>query len=121
PGLRVAGGLLIGVVVLMGWVIAVQPKEHFVDESKLPQLPPPEQLPPVDLPGFKSVHPRLPAPTAAELRTLAMQNPEFLQQVRSRANGGKGEIEAAALQEVIEPSSVDLDVLHRHLMELKFT
>ena len=121
PGLRLAGGLLIGVVVLMGWVIAVQPKEHFVDERKLPQLPAPEQLPPVNLPGFKSVHPRLPGPTAAELRTLAVQNPELLRQVRSRANGGKGEIEAAALQELIEPGSVDLGLVHRRLMELEIT
>ena len=121
PGLPLAGGLLIGVVALVGWVIAVQPKEHFVDESKLPQLAAPALLPPVDLPGFKSVHPRLPAPTAAELRTLATQNQEFLQQVRSRANGGKGEIEAAALQELIEPGSVDLSLVHRRLLELEIT
>jgi VanZ family protein len=120
-GLGLTGGVLLGVVALIGWVIAVQPKEHFVDERRLPQLPAPEQLPPVDLPGFKSVHPRLPAPTAAELRTLAMQNPEFLQQVRSRANGGKGEIEAAALQELIEPGSVDLSLVHRRLLELEIT
>jgi VanZ family protein len=120
-GLRVVGGLLIGVVVLMGWVIAVQPKEQFVDERKLPQLPAPEQLPPVDLPGFKFVHPRLPAPTAAELRTLATQKPELLREVRSRANGGKGEIEAAALQALIEPGSVDLDLVHRRLMALQIT
>lgn len=121
PGLRIAGVLLIGVVALLGWVIAVQPKEHYVDERKLPQLPAPEQLPPVDLPGFKSVHPRLPAPTAAELRTLAVQNPEILRQARSRASGGKGEIEAAALQELIEPGSVDLGLVHRRLMELEIT
>ncbi len=119
--LRFAAGLLIGIVALVGWAVALQPKEHFVDESKLAQLPAPEQLPPVNLPGFKFVHPRLPGPTAAELSTLAGQNPEFLRQVRSRANGGKGEIEAAALQDLIEPGSVDLDILHRRLMELKFT
>src|SRR6266511_283875 len=119
--LRFAAGLLIGIVALVGWAVALQPKEHFVDESKLAQLPAPEQLPPVNLPGFKFVHPRLPGPTAAELSTLAGQNPEFLRQVRSRADGGKGEIEAAALQELIEPGSVDLDILHRRLMELKFT
>ncbi|HEY2967956.1 MAG TPA: DUF4962 domain-containing protein, partial [Casimicrobiaceae bacterium] len=118
-GLGLAAGVLIGVVALIGWVMAVQPREHFVDESKLAQLPAPEQLPPVNLPGFKFVHPRLPAPTAIELRTLAMQNPEFLQQARSRADGGKGEIAAAALQELIEPGSVDLSLVHRRLVALE--
>src|SRR5438093_693727 len=78
---ELASVLLIGVVALMGWVTTVQCKEHFVAETKLPQLPVPEQLPPVNLPGFKFVHPRLPGPTAPELRTLTTQNPEFLQQV----------------------------------------
>jgi hypothetical protein len=103
-------------------VLGHRPAEVRVDESKLPQLPAPEQLPPVSLPGFKFVHPRLPSPTHAEVAVLASQNAaESIRQVRARANGGNGDIETAVLQETIEPGSVDLNVLHRRLMELKFT
>ena len=112
--------------VVLGWshvsglFHAVNGNAHIVDESKLPQLPAPDQLPPVSLPRFKYAHPRLPSPSAAELATIAALNPEMLSQVRARAAGGNGAIEAAALQELIEPGSVDLNVLHRRLMELKF-
>ena len=92
-----------------------------VDESKLPQLTTPEELPPVSLPGFRYTHPRLPSPTPADLATLASRSPEIIRQARTRADGGNGDIETAVLQELIEPGSVDLSVLHRRLMELKFT
>jgi hypothetical protein len=115
-----AVALLAGVVALVGWVATVQLKERFVDESKLPQLPAPEQLPPVSLPRFKYLHPRLPSPSAADLATIAARNPGFLREVRDRAAGGNGDLEAAALQELIEPGSVDLDLFHRRLLELKF-
>src|SRR5208282_3354731 len=93
-------------------VLGQRPVEVRVDESKLPQLPAPKQLPPVSLPGFRYVHPRLPKPGATDLATIASRNPEFLRQLRARAGGGNGDIEAATLQEVIEPGSVDLNVLH---------
>ncbi|TMH10113.1 MAG: DUF4962 domain-containing protein, partial [Betaproteobacteria bacterium] len=102
-------------------VLGQRPAEVRVDESKLPQLPAPEQLPPVSLPRFKYAHPRLPSPSASDLATIALRNPEFLRQVRARAAGGNGDIEAAALQEVIEPGSVDLTIVHRRLMGLQFT
>ena len=93
-----------------------------VDESKLPQLPAPEQLPPVSLPGFRYTHPRLPSPSAADLATLASRNPDFLRQV---ARPGPTEATATSrrrrCRRSIEPGSVDLNVLHRRLMELKFT
>ncbi len=97
------------------------PVEVRVDESKLPQLPAPEQLPPVSLPGFRYTHPRLPSPVPADLAMLASHSQAFLRQVRASAAGGKGDIQAATLQEVIEPGSVDLDLLHQQLMDLKFT
>jgi VanZ family protein len=102
-------------------VLGQRPTEVRVDESKLLQLPAPEQLPPVSLPRFKYAHPRLPSPSASDLVTIALRNPEFLRQVRARAAGGNGDIEAAALQQVIEPGSVDLKIVHRRLMDLKFT
>ena len=75
----------------------------------------------VNLPRFKYAHPRLPSPSAADLATIVVRNPDFLRQIRIRAAGGSGDIEAAALQELIDPGSVDLDLLHRRLLELKFT
>jgi Heparinase II/III-like protein/Domain of unknown function (DUF4962) len=102
-------------------VLGQPPSEVRVDESKLPQLPAPEKLPPVSLPGFQYVHPRLPSPGSTDLATIASRNPEFLRQLRARAGGGNGDIEAATLQEVIEPGSVDLNILHRRLLDLKFT
>ena len=95
--------------------------EHVVDEHVLPKLPPPADAPQVNLPRFKYTHPRLPSPSAADLATIVVRNPDFLRQIRIRAAGGSGDIEAAALQELIDPGSVDLDLLHRRLLELKFT
>lgn len=118
----VAGALgLAAATGVFALVVGQRPVEVRVDESKLPQLPAPEELPPVTLPGFKYAHPRLPSPSAADLATLVSRNPGFLREARSRANGGKGDIEAAALQEIVEPGSVDLSLLHRRLMELKVT
>ena len=105
---------------MVGWVIAVQPKEHFVDESQLPRLPTAEELPPVTLPNFKFVHPRLPSPTPLELVELPVRRPDYMREVRRRANGGGGDIEAATLQEMVEPGSVNLSQLHHRLMALKF-
>jgi VanZ family protein len=102
-------------------VLAQRPTETRVDETKLPQLPAPAELPPVALPSFRVLHPRLPSPTTSELTTLRALNADFLRQVRNRADGGKGDIYSAALQELIEPGSVDMNLLYRRLMALKFT
>ena len=112
---------LASMAVIAGVVLGQRTEETRVDQSKLPQLPAPEQLPPASLPAFKFAHPRLPAPNAADLARLAFENPGYLLDVRKRANGGKGDVHAVALQELVEPGSVDLDLLYRRLMELKFT
>lgn len=116
-----AGGALVAILAFGGWIIAVQPREHFVDESRLPQLPAPESLPRAALPTFRAAHPRLPSPTALELAVLRADNPEFLRQVRGRAAAGQGDMYSATLQELIEPGSVDLALLHSRLMALKFS
>lgn len=118
----IAGALGLAMATGIGaLVLGQRPVEVRVDESKLPQLPAPEQLPPVSLPGFRYLHPRLPSPGSTDLASIARRNPEFLRQLRARAGGGNGDIEAATLQEVIEPGSVDLNILHRRLLDLKFT
>lgn len=98
----------------------VRQTEARVDESTMPKLPRGEELPQVSLPRFKLDHPRLPFPSAGELALLQRENRPFVQQLRTQANGGKGEIEAAALLEIIEPGSIDLELLHARLMALKF-
>ena len=90
------------------------------DESTMPKLPVGSELPPVSLPGFRLAHPRLPYPSASDLALLTADNQPFVRQLRSQAKGGGGEIEAAVLMEVIEPGSIDLELLHSRLMALKF-
>ncbi len=75
------GALALTVAIAAGaltTVAARHPVEVRVDESKLPQLPAPQELPPASLPGFRFAHPRLPAPTAAELAMLRTGRREFL-------------------------------------------
>ncbi len=101
-------------------VLGRHPAEARVDETRLPQLPAPGDLPPVNLPGFKYGHPRLPSPSQADLAMLTRRSPDSVRQMQSRADGGKGDIEMAVLQELVEPGSIDLVLLHRRLMDLKF-
>jgi hypothetical protein len=109
---------VIALVALIGGVVAYQPREPFVDESKLPQLPEPSELPPVQFAAFNATHPRLPNPSGAELITIARQNPAMLERVRARAAGGNGDLDAAILQAVVDPRSIDLQLLHRRLLSL---
>ena len=115
---KVGAGAFVGVTALIGWVVAIKPVDHLVDESKLPQLAAPKELPPVQLPSFKVAHPRLPSPSAADLAALKAKNPEFVEQVRERAARGTGEIRDEALLELLDPGSIDLSLLHERLMEL---
>lgn len=102
-------------------VLGAPQRETRVDESKLPQLPAPEALPPVNLPRFHAAHPRLPHPSAPELAILRTQSPEWLRSVRDQAAGGGGELNAAILLEYAEPGSTDRELLHRRLMALELT
>ena len=104
-----------------GLALGHRPQETRVDESRLPKLPQPEQLPPVSLPGFRYSHPRLPSPSTADLLAIQRGDRDFARETQRRAAGGAGDIEAVALQELLEPGSVDLRALHQRLMALKFT
>ncbi|HTS20184.1 MAG TPA: VanZ family protein [Casimicrobiaceae bacterium] len=109
--LTTAGGILLG---------RGRQAELRVDESKLPRLPAPEQLPPVSLPSFRHAHPRLPSPSSADLLIVAVRNPGFVREMQRRGGGGRGELEAAVTQEILEPGSVDLELLYARLVALKF-
>lgn len=109
------------VVAVFGVAFSRHPAEVRVDESKLPKLPAPEQLPQVALPRFKFEHPRLPSPSPTDIATLRERNPAFLRELRARANDGRGDFDPVILQAFIEPGSVDMDTLFHRLMALKFT
>ncbi len=101
-------------------MIAKPAPERRASIEQVAQLAAPEALPLLRLPAFRSEHPRLPHPAPEEIATLVRHNTEFVSQLRLRANRGAGDLEGAVLQELIEPGSVDLRMLHSRLMALKF-
>lgn len=102
------------------WLALTEPGvyEAPLDESKLGQLPPGEDLPAVRLPGFRQAHPRLPAPTAEDLAAIETGNRSWLEHEGKRA---KDHLQSAIFSEFANPGSVDIDRLHQKLMSLQFT
>ncbi|ROR29644.1 VanZ family protein [Inmirania thermothiophila] len=101
---------------------AAAPPEPLVDERALPTHPAPSTLPVPALPQFRTPHPRLPAPTAADLARLRRDNPGYLQAQRAlAARGGsrRTRLEAAVLAAYAEPGGIDLGDLARRLLALK--
>ena len=103
----------------LAWQATSEPPEQALDESVLPRLPAPGELPAAVLPDFRYTHPRLPSPRMADIARLRQENPGYLRHEKKRAKEGKGNLESAALMALVEPGSIDLDELHRRLMELK--
>jgi VanZ family protein len=116
-----AGGLTLAIVAAAGLALAPSGGEEAVDESTLGQLPAGHDLPEPSLPRFKRTHPRLPAPSAADLARLVAENPGYLREIRKRADGGRRDIWASALLERMEPGSIDIDELYRRLVGLQFS
>lgn len=113
---------LVGVTAIAGavrWAVGQAPPEAKGDKKLAPKLPAPDELAPAHLPGFKSAHPRLPHPTAADIDALRRLNPEYLRRRKQEAKGGAGPVHAVATMELVEPGSQDLDLLARRLLELK--
>lgn len=100
--------------------VLTRPIELPLQGGSLPRLPLPEELPPVRLPGFRMAHPRLPAPTSADIAALRMHNPAYLDEQRRQAKGGRGNLEASITMAFIEPGTQDLELLFRRLMEVQF-
>jgi VanZ family protein len=111
---------LIAAVVCGAWFSLTTPTviEQRVDESKLARLPPPEELPAVQLPGFKTGHPRLPAPSAADIEAIRAGNRSYITFEQKRA---KDHLQSAIFTEYVTPGSVDLEKLHKKLMGLQYT
>lgn len=94
-------------------------EEVYVDESNLPRLPAPEQLPAVYLPNFRFAHPRLPAPTREDIQRVETGNPGYFA-YQERLAKEKSDIYAATLVARIYPHSRDLTALYNQLLELDF-
>ncbi len=106
---------------IAAWSMAQHPSNPLPRPDKPAALPDPQALPAPDLPGFVQAHPRLPAPGPKDIARLQAENPRYLAGVMKRAGGGGGALETVVLAAWIEPGSQDLDLLHRRLMELRFT
>ncbi len=103
------------------WAVTRSPPEAKADRRLAPKLPAPEELPPLSLAGFRQAHPRLPHPSQAELAELQRLNPGYVREVRRQANGGRGNLQSAALMELLEPGSQDIEHIARRLLDLKFS
>lgn len=116
--------VLVAVVAAGGLLSALQalPPAPEPGSSELPAraLPAPDALPPALLPGFQQAHPRLPAPSTAELARLRQENPALLSNAVRSAQGGAGPFEAVMLAAYAEPGSQDLRQLHDRLLALQF-
>ena len=119
--LAVISALMVAVIAGVVWRLAGTPIERPLDESKLPVLPAPEELPPVELPAFRYSHPRLPAPTAEDIARLKLENPAYLSNHKKRAADGEGKFYSAIVTAYVEPGSLDLDSLYQRLVALEIT
>jgi len=102
-------------------LIPAGPIETYVDESRLPMLPPPNELPAASLPGFHYTHPRLPAPSYEDISVIQKNNPGYFRRHKQSARSGQGSFFSVILTALVEPTAVDLNVLHRRLMDLQFS
>lgn len=120
---RLAWGVALPVAALGVVVAATRPPASWSpsDNGAHTTFPPPAALPAVSLPGFREPHPRLPHPSTTDLSQLAAHNPGYVAARRNAAGGGKGPVDAVAFTALAEPGSQDLGLLHRRLMEMRFT
>lgn len=113
----VAAAITLGAVAL-GLPLVNKVVELPLNEKHMYRLPTPEQSPPALLPGFRHGHPRLPAPTPDEIRLLAANGEDSLKQREIRA--ARGDIESMVFMARARPGSVDLALLHKKVMALRF-
>lgn len=113
---------LVAGVGISTWLAIYTPPvvEVLPDETTLARLPATEELPPVQLPQFRTSHPRLPAPVSADIERLRTENSAWLELQAKRAKSPEPDLEAMILMAVIEPDKVDLADLHRRLLALRF-
>ncbi len=103
-----------------GWMAGSQVRMASDDRGRS-MLPAPETLTAIVLPGFHHGHPRLPHPSDADISRLRSENPGWIEQSRRLADGGKGQLWDVIFMAYIEPGSQDLALLHRRLMEMRYS
>ncbi|MEK7323567.1 MAG: VanZ family protein, partial [Pseudomonadota bacterium] len=88
------------------------------EKRAVTQLPAPEELG-LPLLDFRRSHPRLPAPSRADVARLRKENPNYLAQQRVFADQGR--LYPTLVLAYIEPGSRDLSALLSKLLALQFT
>lgn len=121
PGALVLALGGVGSVLLALWTSSSVPRETGLDQSTQAKLPAPETLTPVHLPGFRTAHPRLPVPSAADIATLKARNPDFLSMHLNRARKGEGDLGSAILAARLMPGSQDANLIARRALQLNPT
>jgi VanZ family protein len=115
----VVTALLAVVLLTVGLNKVFRTGDQPLDEDRLPRLPAAAEIAPVRLVHFHDAHPRLPAPSDAELTRLRQENPQYITHTAQRAR--RGDLSASVFMAYAQPGSVDLPRLHQRLMALRFT
>ncbi len=105
---------------LLMWMAQNRPRERRLDETRLPTLVSGEDLPAVSIANFRRQHPRLPAPSAADIARILEENPKFFDQHRRRAQAENEVFDSRTLMAFVDPGSQNLEKLHAQLMALEF-
>jgi VanZ family protein len=87
-----------------------------LDEKRMYRLPTPDELPPADLPNFRETHPRLPAPTPADIQRLQSENPEYLHGKEYFVK--RGDLYPTILLARAFPGSQDIEHLYKRVMDV---
>lgn len=111
--------VIAGVLAVAGWSLMGPGHQTGLNESLLPKLPKPSELPPVTFAHFHYTHPRLPAPSAADIVALQLRNPGYLKRHERWARNGHGDFYSVILSAYVKPGSQNLRPLFQRLMHLK--
>ena len=112
-------GVFAGSALVVAWVWQGTRTEPPAYESIMATLPLPEEVPAVNLPNFRLAHPRLPAPSRADLSAIAREKPTTMNHHRRRAKGGEGKIRSSLIVALHEPGSIDLNALFDRVMSVR--
>lgn len=109
--------VLIAAALAIGWGLTPSTPTSLPDRPS-PPSPAPGALAAVSLPNFHYAHPRLPAPSAADIARLRKEHPAYL--TRQLHHADSKHLNPAILMAYIQPGRQDLSALHQSLMALKF-
>ncbi|MCP4126238.1 MAG: DUF4962 domain-containing protein, partial [Gammaproteobacteria bacterium] len=115
-------GIIVAVAVTASyWLSGSRTLPISSEQAKKQPLPPPEDITSLKLPGFRYLHPRLPAPTTDQVIQIKRHNPKFFNNHRKAAKNGRGKFYSAILMAYVEPGSIDLELLYNRLMDMNMS